>query len=201
MVNNTELGKEQPAMNKISLFTDALPTPLFNRLVRAVQAVGTERIEDMGSYDTTFWFPLKAKPANIAELCVSELCALVQPDSKCVGMEWWLGRLKHGKSLAFHTDKDRSLKKQTGQIVHPLWSSILYLNRFPSSPTIVYDQILGPDGKSWVPPQPKAGRSLDAVPNHYAVFRGDLRHGVEARELRKKLPADLGQWRSLPSCV
>jgi hypothetical protein len=173
-------------MRKINLFKDALPNPLFRLVAGAVQAVGTERMENMGSYNTTFWFPLGAKPTNIAEECVSKLCTLVRPGPKCVGMEWWLGRLKYGESLPFHTDRDRSLRKQTGQIVHPLWSSILYLNRFPSTPTIVLDQVLGPDGKSWVPPEAKSGTSLDAVPNEYAVFRGDLRHGVVANGAPKK---------------
>ena len=109
-----------------------------------------------------------------------KLCALVEPGPRCIGMEWWLGRLRYGESLPFHTDRDRSLRKQTGEIVHPLWSSILYLNRFPSSPTIVYDQVLSSDGNSWVPPEPTFGKALEAVPNDYAVFRGDLRHGVVA---------------------
>jgi len=175
-------------MRKINLFEDALPNPLFRQLARAVQGVGTERMENMGSYSTTFWFPLGAKPTNIVEECVSKLCTLVRPGPKCIGMEWWLGRLKYGESLPFHTDRDRSLRKQTGQIVHPLWSSILYLNRFPSTPTVVLDQVLGPDGKSWVPPEAKSGRSLDAVPNHYAVFRGDLRHGVVANGAERNPP-------------
>ena len=173
-------------MGKINLFEDALPRPLFQRLARAVRAVGTEGMEGMGSYNTTFWFPRDAKPTNIVEECVSKLCSLVRPGPRCIGLEWWLGRLKYGESLPFHTDRDRSLRKQTGQIVHPLWSSILYLNRFPSSPTLVYDQVLSPDGKSWVPPEPKFGKTLDAVPNHYATFRGDLRHGVVANGAAEK---------------
>ena len=175
-------------MGKINLFKDALPRPLFRRLVRAVRAVGTEGMEGMGSYSTTFWVPLGAKPTNIVEECVSQLFILVQPGPLCIGMEWWLGRLKYGESLRFHTDRDRSLRKQTGQIVHPLWSSILYLNRFPSSPTVVFDQVLSPDGKSWVPPEPTFVKTLDAVPNHYAVFRGDLRHGVVANEAEQQPP-------------
>ena len=119
-------------MDKLNLFEEALPRALFGRLVRAVQAVGTERMEDMGSYSTTFWFPIGAKPTNIVEECLGLLWDLVRPVPECVGMEWWLGRLKFGESLPFHTDRDRSLRKQTGQIVHPLWSSILYLNRFPA---------------------------------------------------------------------
>src|SRR6267143_6987437 len=176
-------------MRKINLFKDALPKPLFSRLVHAVQGVGTERMENMGSYSTTFWLALGAKPTNIVEQCVSKLCALVRPGPKCIGMEWWLGRLKFGEELPFHTDRDRSLRHQTGQIAHPLWSSILYLNRFPSSPTVVLDQVLSPDGKSWIPPEANSGRSLDAVPNHYVAFRGDLRHGVVANEAGKKLPS------------
>src|SRR3981081_4660245 len=121
-------------MDKINLFKDALSNQLFRRLVRAVQAVGTERMEKMGSYNTTFWFPISAKPTNIVEQCVCKLEALVQPGPRCIGMEWWLGRLKFGEALAFHTYRDRSLRHETGQIVHPIWSSILYLNRFPSSP-------------------------------------------------------------------
>jgi len=118
---------------------------------------------------------------------------LVRPVPECVGTEWWLGRLKFGESLPFHTDRDRSLRKQTGQIVHPLWSSILYLNRFPSSPTVVLDQVLSSDGKSWIPPEAKSGRSLDAVPNHYAVFRGDLRHGVVFNEAAQEADGRSGQ--------
>jgi len=178
-------------MGAINLFEDALPTSLFDRLVCAVEAVGTERMEEMGSYNTTFWFPLGAGSSNIVEECIAGLWALVQPGSTCVGMEWWLGRLKYGESLSLHTDRDRSLRKQTGQIVHPLWSSILYLNRFPSSPTVILDQVLSADGKSWIPPQPKYGRELEPVPNHYVVFRGDLPDGVVANDHSEpeKLPA------------
>jgi hypothetical protein len=168
-------------MDKINLFEDALPPALFRRLGRAVRAVGTERMEDMGTYDTTFWFPTGTKPTNVVEESLNLLFTLVQPAPECIGMEWWLGRLKQGESLPFHTDRDRSLRKETGQIVHPMWSSILYLNRFPSSPTIVLDQVLSPDGESWIPPKAEYGQTLDAIPNHYVVFRGDLRHGVTAQ--------------------
>lgn len=168
-------------MDKINLFEGALPAALFRRLGRAVRAVGTERMEDMGTYSTTFWLPVGTKPSNVVEDAVTLLYTIVQPGPECIGMEWWLGRLKRGESLPFHTDRDRSLRKETGQIVNPLWSSILYLNRFPSSPTIVLDQVLGADGKSWVPPKAERGQTLDAIPNHYVVFRGDLRHGVVAQ--------------------
>ena len=112
-------------MSQINLFENALPKKLFRRLVRAVNSVGTERMEDMGSYNTTFWFPLGAAPSNVVEECIVKLRDLVRPGPECIGMEWWLGRLAYGQSLPFHTDRDRSLRQLTGEIVHPLWSSIL----------------------------------------------------------------------------
>src|SRR5436309_13579219 len=168
-------------MRKVILFTEALPSPLFRRLVRAVHGVGTERLNGNGSYTTTFWFPLGAKPTNIVEESIIKLRTLVRPGPKCIGMEWWLGRLKAGQSLSLHFDRDLSLEKKTGQTLHPLWSSILYLNRFRSSPTVILDQVLSPDGRSLVPPEAKFGKTIDAVPNQYAAFRGNLRHGVVAK--------------------
>jgi len=187
-------------MRKIHEITHALPTPLFERLVRAIRMTGTERTENMGSYNTTFWLGRGAQPANIVEECISRLRTFVRPGPQWIGMEWWLGRLKYGESLPFHTDRDRSLNKQTGEIVHPLWSSILYLNRFPSSPTIVLDQVLSPDGHSWIPPKPKHGSSLEPIPNHYVVFRGDLRHGVVADETRAKAAESVDRSGPTPEC-
>jgi len=66
-------------MDKLNLFEEALPRALFDRLVRAVQAVGTERMEEMGSYSTTFWFPIGAKATNIVEECLGILWDLVRP--------------------------------------------------------------------------------------------------------------------------
>src|SRR5262245_50622987 len=131
-----------------------------------------------GSYTTTFWFPCGVKPSNVVEEVLLKLRPLVRPGPKCIGMEWWLGRLKFGQPLSFHFDRDLVLSKRTGETVHPLWSSILYLNRFPSSPTVILDQVLDSDGKSLVPPEAEFGKTIDAIPNEYAAFRGNLRHGV-----------------------
>ena len=39
-----------------------------------------------------------------------------------------------------------------------------------------------------MPPEPTFVKTLDAIPNHYAVFRGDLRHGVVANEAEQQPP-------------
>jgi len=167
-------------MRKIVVHRNSLPISLFRRLVRAVLEVGDERLQK--SYVTNFWFPLDTKPGNLVEEVISRLCPLVRPGPQCIGVEWWLGRLAYGQPLSLHFDRDMTFQKQTGQVVHPLWSSILYLNRFPSSPTVIFDQVLGPDQKSLVPPEPKSGKAVDPVPNQYVVYSGNLRHGVMAKQ-------------------
>ena len=159
-------------------------------LVAAVRAIGDERIKDNGSYTTTFWYPREAEPSNLAEEAIVQLLRQVDPGPDCIGMEWWLGRLGYGKELRFHFDRDLALKRKTGQSVHPIYSSVLYLNAFPTSPTVIVDQVLSADGKTRIPEEPQFGKSVDAVPNHYVVFPGTLRHGVvpdpESVKHRKK---------------
>ncbi|TWU20493.1 hypothetical protein Pla52o_43710 [Novipirellula galeiformis] len=191
---------------EIGLIEDALPDAIFTRLAYAVRALGYERMKGNGSYTTTFWFPRDAEPTNVAEEAVVALLEQVDPGPQCIGMEWWLGRLGYGKELRLHFDQDLALKKKTDQSIHPILSSVLYLNSFPSSPTLILDQVLAPDGKSMIPEKAEFGKSVDAVPNHYVVFPGTLRHGVipnpkaeqEAEELRLTLLVNYWQRRPLP---
>src|SRR5437660_11112818 len=109
-------------MDKINLFKDALPISLFRRLGRAVQAVGTERMENMGSYNTTFWFPIGATPTNIVEESISKLYYLVRPGARCIGMDWWRAPLKCAAALPFDTYRDCILGHVTGQSTRRWWS-------------------------------------------------------------------------------
>jgi len=171
-------------MRKIVLYSNALPVPLFRRLVRAVREIGTERLEE--SYKTNFWFPLNGEPNHIVEEVVARLSHLARPGPRCIGVEWWLGRLPYGKPLSMHFDRDLTLEKRTGRVAHPVWGSILYLNRFPSSPTVILDQVLSRDQKSMVPPEAKFSRTIYPVPNQYVVYRGNLYHGVAANGASRK---------------
>ncbi|MFG0261050.1 MAG: hypothetical protein ACF788_01480 [Novipirellula sp. JB048] len=199
---------------EIGLIEEALPASIFDRLAHAVRALGYERMKGNGSYTTTFWFPRGAEPTNVAEEAILALSAQVDPGPQCIGMEWWLGRLGYGKELRLHFDQDLALKRNTDQSIHPILSSVLYLNSFPSSPTLILDQVLAPDGKSMVPERAEFGKSVEAVPNHYVVFPGTLRHGVipkressqskdrrrevEPEELRLTLLVNYWQRRPLP---
>jgi hypothetical protein len=167
---------EPSLMHDLRLYEEALPEPLLERLLRAVRDVGDERLA--ANYDTTFWFPRDRAPTNIAEEAIAELLELVNPSRECIGTEWWLGRLGYGERLPFHFDRDKSLSRATGEYVPPLWGSILYLNSFPTSPTIFLGQVAGPDGKTKIPEKPRFREAVQAVRNRYVVFSGRLRHGI-----------------------
>jgi hypothetical protein len=180
-------------MRRIDLYSDVLPVALFRRMARSVREVGTERLEN--SYRTNFWFALDAPPRNVVEEAIVRLCRVVRPGPRCIGAEWWLGRLAYGQSLPMHFDRDMTLEKRTGQVAHPLWSSILYLNRFPTSPTVILDQVLGRDRFSLVPSVPRYGKVIEPVPNRYVVYRGDLYHGVVASPAARERAARSGKAR------
>ncbi len=160
----------------ISLFEEALPGSLFERLVRGVRSIGDEELRK--PYSKTFWLPIGATPSNVAEEAVIELSGLIGPPPQCIGMEWWLGRLGYGKQLRFHFDRDMTLSKKTGQCVTPVFGSVFYLNNFNSSPTVIDDRIPGSDGKPQASTNPTLRKSVEPIANRYAVFRGDLYHGV-----------------------
>lgn len=153
-------------MPEIVVHEKALPVEIFRRLAKAVRQVGEEAIG--ASYSTNFWFDFTARACTLAEDAILRLLPLAQPGTSCIGAEWWLGRLKYGESLGVHADRDLSLHAQTGEVRHPLRSSILYLNRFRSSPTVILHDESG-------------GKAIAPEPNRYVVYAGALRHGVLAR--------------------
>lgn len=187
-INDVMERVESRRVPEFRLFEEALAGELFDRLVCAVRATGDERIGR--SYATNFWFPLDAKPTNVAEEAIVVLRRLVEPPPECIGIEWWLGRLGQGQRLRYHFDRDMTVRKQTGQLVHPLNASVLYLNTCPSSPTVILDQVPSPDGKSRIPEKSQFRNKFEAVPNHYVVFPGNRRHGVIPRSRSSKTSID-----------
>ena len=173
------MGNELNSDHDIRVFEAALPGVIFDRIVSAVRDIGDENLEN--GYSTTFWFPRVAEPANIVEETIAALIKLAVPPTTCIGTEWWLGRLGYDKNLDFHFDQDLTRSREFGEHEYPLYASILYLNSFPSSPTVILGQIPGSDPNQISgsdPKNPAYRESVEAVANRYAVFRGNLLHGV-----------------------
>lgn len=165
---------------------DALTPGTFRAARAALRRLGLSRLRE--SYWTTFWLARDAEPAHPIEKAVLELAERFAP-SGCSGMEWWIGRsYTTHVPVGFHFDED--VKARRG-LRHPLLSSVLFFNRVRGGQLAVTDQTRS---------QPSATR-LETVkprPNRYAVFRGDLFHGVldaRGRTPRGPLPGPRGRLR------
>jgi hypothetical protein len=153
----------------------ALPGPLFRRARRAIGRLGAKRLRE--SYFTTFWFTRESRPAHPVEEAVLGLASLAAP-RRWSGAEWWIGRAyTTDLPIGFHFDED---VKGRGALRHPLLSSVLFFNSVRGGQLAVTDQRPGSG---------EATRLATVKPraNRYAVFEGDLFHGV--LDARGRTPA------------
>ena len=143
----------------------AAPEDLVSRARRAIARIGSERFRD--SYFTTFWLPRGARPGHAVEELVLALWKLARP-RRCIGVEWWIGRAYTDRlPIDFHFDQD--VKGRTRR--HPRLSSVFFFNSVRGGHLAVFNQ--RPNGRA-------ATRLQSVKPrrNRYAVFAGDLLHGV-----------------------
>ena len=54
--------------------------------------------------------------------------SLPPPQHWSGGVEWWCQCYQPGQGLAFHFDKDEERLRETGEMRHPIFSSIVYLH-------------------------------------------------------------------------
>jgi hypothetical protein len=160
---------------ELSIHDAALSPPLFRRLQHAVRGLGGERLRS--TYQTTFWFDLKA-PRALPEEAALALLSRLPTGRRIVGVEWWLSRMRTTDvQVDFHQDRDERLALRTGRLIHPRWSSVLFLNRCRGGLLAVTDALPEEDNPSKAPDR----LDLDLVaprPNRFAVFAGSLTHGV-----------------------
>jgi hypothetical protein len=156
-------------------FDPALDPGRFAALLRAVRAVGNERLKT--TYQTTFWYDLGA-PACLPEAVAQALREHVPGGKRVVGVEWWLSRMRTTDvRVDFHRDRDERLALRTGKLVHPRWSSVLFLNRCRGGLLAITDARPNPDNPSDAPDR----LDFDLVapsPNRFVLFDGRLTHGV-----------------------
>ena len=143
----------------------ALPPPLVRRAREAIARIGSERLRQ--SYFTTFWLPRRAAPAHAVEEAVLALWPLAGA-RRCAGAEWWLGRAyTTDLPVEFHFDQDVKGRHRR----HPRLSSVFFFNPVRGGQLAVTDQV----------PTSRTAMRLETVApwrNRYAVFAGNLLHGV-----------------------
>jgi len=163
----------------------ALPDALVRRARAAITRLGRERLRS--SYFTTFWLPRGVAPAHVVEEAALALWKLARPRG-CAGAEWWIGRSHTTRiPLEFHFDQDVKGRR----LRHPRLSSVFFFNPVRGGQLAVTDQIPGGG----------AATRLETIAprrNRYAVFPGNLLHGVldaRGRSPGRRLPGPAGHLR------
>jgi len=172
-----------PRASHLQLHDPALPDRDFTRLWRRVRALRSERLRQ--TYQTTFWFDL-GTPSNVVEETILALRPRVPLKGRIAGVEWWLSRMRTTDvQVDFHQDRDEKLALRGGPLVHPRFTSLLFMNRVrggalavTSAPPCEDNPSLAPDTDDFDLISPK--------PNRFVCFRGDLTHGV--LDARNQIP-------------
>jgi hypothetical protein len=203
------LGPRVSRAPLVRVYDRALPEALFRRLDRAFLAVGRERLR--ATYQTTFWFPLGARPTSLVELAALELRPLIP--ARAAGVEWWLSRMRPTSvQVDFHRDHDIHLAERTGRMAHPAVSSVLFLNRVRGGLLAVTAEPPEPDNPACAPDRLDRLDLVAPRPNRLATFDGRLTHGVldaenqvpsgrDAGPARMRRAVILNWWRRRPEGV
>lgn len=156
----------------------ALSDSAVRRARKAIAKLGNERLRE--SYFTTFWLPRSATPAHSIEEAVRALSKHV---ATAEGVEWWIGRsYTNDVPIEFHFDHD----VQGATMRYPRASSVFFFNSVKGGQLAVLD---------------RRQRDMQVVKprrNRYAIFAGNLLHGVLDRNgetPRRKLPGPRGRLR------
>jgi hypothetical protein len=140
-----------------------------------VGALGTERLRT--TYQTTFWYDF-SEPTNVVEEAILALRPRVVRHLRIAGVEWWLSRMyTTDVRVDFHQDRDEKLALRGGPLVHPRFTSLLFMNSVRGGALAVTKALPCEDNPSLAPDT----EDFDLVmpkPNRFVYFRGDLTHGV-----------------------
>jgi hypothetical protein len=162
-------------MPLVHIQDSALPEADFSRLWRKVRALGKERLRQ--TYQTTFWFDL-GEPTNIVEQVILELRPRVPVRRGLAGVEWWFSRMRTTDvQVDFHQDRDEKLALRGGPLVHPLFTSLLFMNSVRGGALAVTKAPPCEDNPSLAPDTDEFDLAAPR-PNRFVYFRGDLTHGV-----------------------
>ena len=178
----------------------ALPDALVRRARAQIARLGKQRLRE--SYFTTFWLANGSAPAHAIEEAVLALREIA--GANAAGAEWWIGRsYTTAVPIGFHFDED----VKGARVRHPILSSVFFFNSVRGGQLAITDQR----------PHLREATRLQAVRprrNRYAIFDGDLLHGVLDAEGRtpgpRALPGPPGRlritlvvnfWKQRPSAV
>ena len=156
----------------------------------------------------SYLYPFKERPPGCSiEQVIDILFRNVQrmfPDAAkdCNFAEWWVHTRPHSSGHQLHFDSDdEGLKRGVGgKPVHPMCSTVLYLEEGVGGPTLVTDQLLGGD-------LARNGWACFPKINRLVLFDARYLHGVvpgrgiNPDPSRRRLTFMVGFWRDIKSRV
>ncbi len=178
----------EPTLDGVKMFKPAAPSGQFNKLLEVFPQTHVEHLlkQDFHFYHTTFWYPIQREPENIFESIVTSLKALAEPSTDVTGVEWWFSVLRTNSTpqwlLPCHFDRNDLSEKDLNKLKYPDRASVLFLNTVPYGELVVTDQVQTEKGAR--PKQPQDMVFIRPTRNLYAVFPGQLYHGVIGRMWR-----------------
>ncbi|MCB0309016.1 MAG: hypothetical protein KDD48_06555 [Bdellovibrionales bacterium] len=165
---------------KVRLYENVFPSQWFSHLNKCLRKYSkqTDRI------DGAFWYSFKGSPTNLFEQLIRYLRKIARPGSECIGAEWWVHSYASDWKKNFHFDRDEYAYLNTSKWIHPKFGSIVYVSD-SGGPTVILDQRVDPK-KGLIPEQAKKGTLIYPKKNQFAIFAGNLRHGVYPAEFQSK---------------
>jgi hypothetical protein len=168
----------------VRVIDEALPEGVVAAARRAISRLGTARLAQ--SYFTTFWLAKGEAPRHPVERAVEALWKRARPLG-CAGAEWWIGRAyTNDVPIEFHFDEDVLGSARR----HPRLSSVFFFNRVRGGQLAVTDAVPGRE--------PSRMEAVTPRRNRYAIFAGNLLHGVLDRNgetPRKRVAGPRGRLR------
>jgi hypothetical protein len=173
-------------LQDMTITADCLPDTRFNELINlfTLQHFSTLQADNFPFYRTTFWYPYGRRPETTFENVIEDLRPVVRSSAKVVGVEWWFSVVSINATprwlLPCHFDRNDLDERDVQRIVFPEWASVLFLNAVPYGELVVTDQVINNIGNP-TPREPGVMRFVHPSPNQYALFPGQLYHGVIGR--------------------
>ncbi len=182
---------ETKTLQDVVVYPSCLSDIRFSELIHlfTLQHFTALQSDNFPFYRTTFWYPSNRQPQTIFEHIIEDLRPLVCPSLKVVGVEWWFSVVNINATpqwlLPCHFDRNDIDERDVQHIVFPEWASVLFLNAVPYGELVITDQVINDIGKP-TPRQPRDMRFVQPSPNQYALFPGQLYHGVIGRMWRPR---------------
>lgn len=211
---------------------DVFTDPELERLDIAAAFLAKCLVEQ--EHTSTLWYPSGQPPRNAVEEAIARLRPLAATavrasgtdtgDVVWLGCEYWVRAQTNRRGVATHYDMEVGAKRR-GTVLLPAVSSILYLGDggtpgdLGPGPTVILSQRPGGNGvatldgvMSHAPAVPAVGVFVWPRRGRYAVFPGDLHHGVmPSDDDGRRVTVLVNWWRAdtgggglmpgLPTCV